>query len=103
MAIRRREASEPISLSRQEKLARFSAYTVVHPHLKQAYEEFLDAIGNPGGASLVFLFGPTGVGKTTLLSQIVKVLIDNNSREIQNDSDYFRDNSRSSCSRIGKF
>jgi hypothetical protein len=89
MAIRRSPVSEPLSLSRQEKLARFNAYTVVHPHLKEAYEKFLDVICNPGGASLVFLFGPTGVGKTTLLRQIVKVLIDKNSTEIQNDSDYF--------------
>lgn len=89
MPIRRSPESEPRPLSRQEKLAQFGSYTVVHPHLKQAYEEFLDAIRNPGGASLVFLFGPTGVGKTTLLRQIVKVLIEKNSTEIQNDSDYF--------------
>lgn len=89
MAIRRSSASELRPLSRQEKLAQFSAYTVVHPHLKQAYEEFLDAICNPGGASLVFLFGPTGVGKTTLLRQIVKILIEKNTREIETNSDYF--------------
>jgi energy-coupling factor transporter ATP-binding protein EcfA2 len=89
MVIRRKEVSEPCSLSRQEKIAQFSAYTVVHPHLRLAYEDFLDAIRNPGGASLVFLFGPTGVGKTTLLRQIVKVLIEKYSREIETNSDYF--------------
>ena len=72
MAIHRRDYRP--SLSRQQKLNRFRDCTVVHPHLKKAYEEFRDAVSNPGGASLIFLFGPTGVGKTTLLRQKLGLL-----------------------------
>ena len=57
MAIRRRDFSPPPS--KQQKLDSFRNCTVVHPHLKKAYEEFQDAVSNPGGASLIFLFGPT--------------------------------------------
>ena len=34
-------------LSNQEKLNLFRNCTVVHPHLKKAYEEFRDAVNNP--------------------------------------------------------
>lgn len=86
MAIRRRDYRP--SLSRQQKLDLFRDCTVVHPHLKTAYEEFRDAVRNPGGASLIFLFGPTGVGKTTLLRQITKVMVEENWHRIKTDSDY---------------
>ena len=86
MAIRRRDY-RPF-LSRQQKLNLFRDCTVVHPHLKKAYEEFRDAVNNPGGASLIFWFGPTGVGKTTLLRQITKVMIEEHCSGIAKDSDY---------------
>src|SRR2546421_6473884 len=62
--------------SPQLRLDYFKAYTVAHPALKQADQAVWDALREPAGASLVFVFGPTGVGKTTLLAQIEKRLID---------------------------
>lgn len=75
-------------LSRQEKLDLFRNCTVVHPHLKKAYEEFRDAVNNPGGASVIFLFGPTGVGKTTLLRQIIKVMVSEKTARLERDPNY---------------
>ena len=75
-------------LSRQEKLDLFRNCTVVHPHLKKAYEEFRDAVNNPGGASIIFLFGPTGVGKTTLLRQIMKVMVSEKTARLERDPNY---------------
>ncbi len=75
-------------LSNQEKLDLFRDYTVVHPHLKRAYEEFCDAVNNPGGASVIFLFGPTGVGKTTLLRQIMKVMVSEKTARLKRDPNY---------------
>ncbi|MBD2184795.1 AAA family ATPase [Planktothrix sp. FACHB-1355] len=69
---------ELLQASKSERLAYFSDCTVVHRRLKEAYDNFVEAITNPGGAALVFLFGPTGVGKTTLLYQVMKVLIEQN-------------------------
>lgn len=75
-------------LSNQEKLDLFRDCTVVHPHLKKAYEEFRDAVNNPGGASVIFLFGPTGVGKTTLLRQIMKVMVSEKTARLKRDPNY---------------
>lgn len=67
-------------LSRQEKLDLFRNCTVVHPHLKNAYEELRDAVNNPGGASIIFLFGPTGVGY---------LIQENNNKQQQQRSIFF--------------
>jgi Cdc6-like AAA superfamily ATPase len=50
----------------QARLAYFQNKVVAHPHLKEAHGALLKAIQQPAGASLIFVFGPTGVGKTTL-------------------------------------
>lgn len=81
-------AQFPVSLlqaSNSERLAYFCGYTVVHRRLKETYENFIDAVTNPGGASLIFLFGPTGVGKTTLLHQVMKVLVEQNLSSMELD------------------
>lgn len=88
MPIYRRTDRLRPTLSKQQKLDSFRDCTVVHPHLKKAYEEFRDAISNPGGASIIFLFGPTGVGKTTLLHQISKVMVEEHLGRMVRDSDY---------------
>lgn len=87
MAICRPNTTNHI-LSPQEKLNLFRDCTVVHPHLKKAYEEFRDAVNNPGGASVIFLFGPTGVGKTTLLRQIIKVMMSEKMGRLERDPHY---------------
>ncbi len=41
---------ELLTASNAEKIKYFTNFTVVHRLLKQAYEDFLDAVNNPGGA-----------------------------------------------------
>jgi len=65
----------------QDRLAYFEDHTVAHPVLKEVDEAVVRAILQPAGASLIFVFGPTGVGKTTLVSHIQKRLADASSQD----------------------
>ena len=57
-----------------ERLAYFRAYTVAHPLLAEAKEKLMAAISESEPNSLVFVFGPTGVGKTTLRLKAEQVI-----------------------------
>ena len=54
----------------------FEKKVVAHHHLKQVYDDLLHAVCYPAGTSLIWVVGPTGVGKTTLLQRLVKQLIE---------------------------
>jgi Cdc6-like AAA superfamily ATPase len=47
-------------------MAYFRSFTMAHPRLKEADAALKQAIQDPAGWSLIFVYGPTGVGKTTL-------------------------------------
>jgi hypothetical protein len=53
-----------------ERLAYFRSYTVAHPRLQEVDAILQRVIAEPVGSSLIFVYGPTGVGKTTLRLRI---------------------------------
>jgi energy-coupling factor transporter ATP-binding protein EcfA2 len=58
-----------------ERLGYFDHKIVAHPRLKALFELLLEQIRHPAGASLIFVYGPTGVGKTTLRKRLEEHLL----------------------------
>jgi hypothetical protein len=58
----------------EARLGYFKSFTIAHPKLKEADAALKQAIQEPAGWSLVFVYGPTGVGKTTLRRRVEKHL-----------------------------
>lgn len=58
----------------EARLAYFRSFTIAHPLLKAADAAMKQAIREPAGWSLIFVYGPTGVGKTTLRQRVEKHL-----------------------------
>lgn len=52
------------------KVTYFKDKVIAHPILVEVYQKIMTVIDEPGGASLVFVFGPTGVGKSTLCRRL---------------------------------
>jgi hypothetical protein len=67
------------------RLAYFAGKVVAHPRLKDVHQALLHAIRQPGGASLILVFGPTGVGKTTLRLRVEQQLLEAALPELERD------------------
>ena len=76
---------ELLSQSSTARLAYFREKVVAHPHLKATHQQLWQAIQQPAGASLIFVFGPTGVGKTTLRCRLEQQLWEAGRPEIERD------------------
>jgi energy-coupling factor transporter ATP-binding protein EcfA2 len=61
-----------LAASNKERLEYFRAFTIKHPLLSRAHEELWCAIRDSNPGSIIFIYGPTGVGKTTLLERMEK-------------------------------
>lgn len=57
------------------RISYFKNYTMAHPKLIEADRQLMEAIREPGGAALIFVLGPTGVGKSTLLKRVTQKLL----------------------------
>lgn len=58
----------------EARLAYFRALTIGHPTLLQVYEDLRHALQSAAPGSLIFVQGPAGVGKTTLLQRVETAL-----------------------------
>jgi energy-coupling factor transporter ATP-binding protein EcfA2 len=76
---------ELLERSIQERIDYFTGHTMAHPHLNKAYQNILDAIYKAPGTSLIFVVGPTGVGKSTLLYRMEQKIIERNLADLEID------------------
>lgn len=74
MALQTEFPSELLSQPPAARLAYFREKVVAHPKLKEIHQQLWQAIQQPSGASLIFVFGPTGMGKTTLRCRLEQQL-----------------------------
>jgi len=63
--------SQPID----NRLTYFKNKVIAHPKLKDLYTEILNDINHPVEISLIMIYGPTGVGKTTLRERLERELL----------------------------
>jgi hypothetical protein len=69
------------------RLEYFRAFTTRHSLLLRIYEELWCAIRDSNPGSIIFVYGPTGVGKTTLLDRIVTRCKETLLTELEKDSE----------------
>lgn len=61
-------------MSKEERLQSFKR-TIAHPHLEAADQALRQAIAETGGASIVNVFGPARVGKTTMKNHVMRTIL----------------------------
>lgn len=64
--------AELLNRSSKERFDYFQQYTVAHPILEDIYNGVWRALHDADCGSIILVFGPAGVGKTTLLSYLEK-------------------------------
>lgn len=79
---------ELLQKSDDERLAYFEHKVIGHPAQVRARDRLLHDIRQPCGASIIFVFGPTGVGKTTLCRRVEEMLIAEELHHMELDPGY---------------
>ena len=67
---------ELLQQSKEERYEYFMSKVIGHDRLLEVDEEVLHAIRYPTSISLILVYGPTGVGKSTLRMRIVRKLLE---------------------------
>jgi GTPase SAR1 family protein len=69
----------------EERLKYFQDYAVAHPVLVETFNKLWRAVKDPKPGSLVLVYGPAGVGKTTLLEYLEKRIREELSQQLIDD------------------
>jgi len=68
-----------------ERRRYFRDYTIAHPRLAEVYQQLRDELTTVDQGSLIFVCGPTGIGKTTLLRRVEQKLLKEMRPELEQD------------------
>jgi energy-coupling factor transporter ATP-binding protein EcfA2 len=66
------ESHEMSRLSIEEKKVQFRQATITHRLLEQTHRKILRAVREPAGFAFVLVYGPTGVGKSTMIETMAR-------------------------------
>src|SRR5207244_1648823 len=70
----RSETDSTLDKDVQARLDQFKAFAARHPLLDQVEQEVLHAIWEPAGFAYLLVYGPSGVGKSTMIHHVVRRL-----------------------------
>lgn len=86
MELENRFPPELLNASKEEKLKHFKDNAnVLHKNLKQVHKEVMRAFHEPAGAIIIFVIGPSGVGKSTERRYFEKELMKEVSADLEKD------------------
>jgi hypothetical protein len=68
------DRSRYVQMSKEERLQSLKR-TIAHPHLQAADQALRQAIAETGGASIINVFGPARVGKTTMKNHVMRTIL----------------------------
>ncbi|USK74788.1 TniB family NTP-binding protein [Peribacillus frigoritolerans] len=67
----------------EKKLESFRKIRILHPKMNQLLKQLKALIELPGGNEIIILMGPSGVGKSTLIEELCKEIIQKNIVELE--------------------
>lgn len=76
---------ELLDKSFEERRNFFKNHTVTHNFFEETFQELLHTIQDSQPGTLVFLYGPSGVGKTTMIRLIEKALVKQSLKQLETD------------------
>jgi hypothetical protein len=68
------DRSRYAKMTKEERLQAFKRI-IAHPHLEAADKALRRAIQEPGGASIINVFGPARVGKSTMMNHVIRTIV----------------------------
>lgn len=77
-----------MKIEHKQILDDFKAITIKHRIIEELRKTIYAHINNPIDASIIVVYGPTGVGKTTLIMKVLKDLLDDAMKDIEEDPGY---------------
>ncbi len=69
-----RDGKRYATMTKEARLEEFKQRAIAHPHLVAADKALQEAIQEPGGASIILVYGPARVGKTTMKRRVIRQL-----------------------------